>query len=145
MKLNPKSWLAFVAVIAIAVLGWNVATGGSQEKSEPASSSTAAEEQIKTVRASITINPNIESEVLGAENIEIEEGKTALDLTRKVVGVETSGEGEMAFVTTINGIYADPSKNEFWELVINGQPAQVGAGSYKVKQGDEIEWRISKY
>lgn len=74
-------------------------------------------------------------------------GKTALEATIEATGGEvvTEGEGEMAFITSINGIKTNPGKREFWELVINGEPAKVGAGSYLVQTGDNIEWRISTY
>jgi hypothetical protein len=72
-------------------------------------------------------------------------GKTALEATEGVAKIETSGEGANAFITTINERKADPKKNEFWELLINGESAQVGAGSYIVQNGDLIEWHINTF
>jgi len=65
-------------------------------------------------------------------------GKTALEATKSSAQIEESGTGENAFVTSINGRLADSNKHEFWELDINGKPAEVGAGSY-------IIWKLSTY
>ncbi len=72
-------------------------------------------------------------------------GKSALEATNSFAKVVESGAGENAFVTEINGRAADSKKREFWELVINGQSAQVGAGSYIVQKGDSILWKITTY
>lgn len=73
--------------------------------------------------------------------------KTVLEATSQVVSkdIETSGEGQNAFVTAIKGDKVDSKKNEFWELDINGTPAEVGAGSYLIQPKDKIEWRINTY
>lgn len=72
-------------------------------------------------------------------------GKSALEATQNFAKVEESGSGQNAFVTAIDGKVADSKKHEFWELVINGVSAQVGAGSYIVKSGDSILWKLSTY
>lgn len=74
-------------------------------------------------------------------------GKTALEATQGMVGknIEINGKGEGAFVTSMEGVAADPKKHEFWELLVNGKSAQVGAGSYIVQNGDLIQWHINTY
>jgi hypothetical protein len=72
-------------------------------------------------------------------------GKTALDATQADTKVVTSGTGVNAFVTSINGRSADPKKHEFWELDANGSETQVGAGSYYIKNGDSILWKLNTY
>ncbi len=76
---------------------------------------------------------------------EITIGKTALDLTREKAIIKTKGEGANAYVTEINGIEAQVSKKEYWAFYVNGKMAEVGAGSYKLKEGDKIQWQIEKY
>lgn len=71
--------------------------------------------------------------------------KTALDLTNEKAKIVTKGEGANAYVVEINGKSADDSKKEFWAFYVNGKQAEVGAGSYKLKDGDKIEWKIEKY
>jgi len=76
---------------------------------------------------------------------EIAVGKTALDLTKEKADIKTKGEGTSAYVTEINGVMAQDAKKEYWAFYVNGKMATVGAGSYKLKSGDKIEWRIEKY
>lgn len=76
---------------------------------------------------------------------EIEEGKTALDLLQQTSKVKTKGEKENAYVVEIDEKKADDAKKEFWSLYINGTIAPVGAGSYVLKDGDRIEWKIETY
>lgn len=74
-----------------------------------------------------------------------ESGVTALDLLGRYAVYEASGEGENAFVTSINGRDADSSKNEYWALYHNGEFAQVGAGSLVTEDGDTITWQIELF
>lgn len=73
------------------------------------------------------------------------EGKTALELLKSSATVEMSGEGEMAFVTSVNGVKADSTKNQFWSFNVNGTPASVGAGSYITKSTDTITWKLDTF
>ena len=78
-----------------------------------------------------------EQEILGTNDskqvtYQGREGLTALKLLEQVAKIETSGTGEMAFVTSINGVVANSNK-EFWSFNINGEPASVGAGNYITK------------
>lgn len=74
-------------------------------------------------------------------------GKTALEATITSLNgkVKTKGDGINAYVTSIQGREADIKKNEFWELDVNGKPAEVGAGSYILKAGDKIVWKINTF
>lgn len=74
-------------------------------------------------------------------------GKNALEATTNVLSgkVEMTGTSENAFVTSINGRKADSKKHEFWELIVNGKSSDVGAGSYIIKNYDQIEWKINNY
>lgn len=70
------------------------------------------------------------------------EGQNALDLLKSSheTGTETSSFGE--FVHTIDGVKA-PSTH-FWAFYVNGQQAEVGAGSYQTKNSDTITWKLEK-
>ena len=72
-------------------------------------------------------------------------GKTALEATESKANVITNGTGVNAFVTSIDGRIADAKKREFWEFLVNGSQAQVGAGSYIIQNHDEIQWKITNY
>lgn len=71
------------------------------------------------------------------------DGQSALDLLKKAYKTETKnykGVGEM--VTSIDGRAAD--NKHFWAFYINGQQAQVGAGSYATKTGEKITWKLEE-
>jgi len=84
---------------------------------------------------------------LGEKTFDIAQfiGKTALIATEAKVKVEKTGDGENTFFTAVEGRVADRKKREFWEFLINGKQAEVGAGSYIIQNGDQIEWKISNY
>jgi len=93
-------------------------------------------------------NLSVYLKLAGEENFsksEVVVGKTALDLTKEKTNIKTKGEGVNAYVTEINGQEALNSKKEYWAFYVNGKMAKVGAGSYKLKEGDKIEWKIEKY
>lgn len=120
-----KKILTFLAVLALVFSGLYV-----YQKS------IEIVERQSTKQISVNLNSKI---------LRIEEGKTALDLLNKFTKVETKGEGANAYVTSINGKKALTEKKEYWAFYVNGKPAAVGAGSYKLKSGDKIEWKIEKY
>ena len=72
-------------------------------------------------------------------------GKTALEATGSKLKVVTNGTGVNAFVTSIEGRVADTKKREFWEFIVNGSQAQVGAGSYIIQNNDQIQWKITNF
>lgn len=77
--------------------------------------------------------------------IEIQQGKTALDLLQKTSQVKTTGEGKNAFVTEIDHKAVSAVKKEFWAFYVNGKQAEAGAGSYLLKPQEKIEWKIETY
>lgn len=76
---------------------------------------------------------------------QIKVGATALQLLSTTHKIATKGQNKNAFVTTIDGRLADAQKREFWAFYVNGKQAEVGAGSYLVKNNDTIEWKIETY
>ncbi len=73
-----------------------------------------------------------------------EDGKTALILLEENATIEMTGIGEMAYVTTINNVKADSTK-EYWQFIVNGKSASVGAGSYITKDSDSITWKLTTF
>lgn len=96
----------------------------------------------KTQAQTITVYQTIQ-ELTKKHNIK--SSSTALDLLRNTTQATIQGEGVNAFITEINGLKADPNKKEFWSFYINNQASQVGAGSYYLKPGDKIQWKIETY
>jgi len=88
---------------------------------------TTQSQQITSPRARITYR--------GQNNV------TALQILERRYRIETSGTGENAFVTSINGVRSDSTKN-YWSFSINDEPATVGAGSYVTNNHDNIVWEL---
>lgn len=75
-------------------------------------------------------------------NFNKQENKTALDLLKASYKVETktfSGMGE--FVESIEGV--KPDNKHYWEFIVNDKSSNVGAGEYKLVNGDRIEWKLT--
>lgn len=111
---------------------------------------TPANKQASTTTPTPTVQQATQSSSSAAASHAVsykgEDGKTALELLQKnYPDTQVSGTGANAFVTSINGYMADTAKHEFWKLVVNGQDAQVGAGSLVTKNSDNIVWRIDTY
>ncbi len=78
------------------------------------------------------------------------EGATVYDVTKMIkdtngILVATRGAGEFIYVRGINNLFErDAGGNSGWIYAVNGVPASVGCGTYKLKGGDEIVWKYSK-
>jgi Domain of unknown function (DUF4430) len=74
-----------------------------------------------------------------------ENGRTALELLLEAdPSAVVEGEGEMAFVTSIQDRAADP-ESEFWALYVDGEQAQVGAGSLETEDGQTLTWKLETF
>src|SRR3990167_8107042 len=119
-KIQRNIILVVVALVVLLGGGYYFANQDKKQETE-----TTTQEKIEETVVSVKADGS--EKKYQAKNVV---GKTALQATEQVVTIEKSGEGEMAFITSINGRVASDSKKEFWKLVINGKEAQVGAGSY---------------
>ncbi len=77
--------------------------------------------------------------------IHVKKGSTALQLLSISHKIIEKGEKENAYITEIDGRLASETNKEFWAFYVNGKQAQVGAGSYLIKNNDTIEWKIETY
>jgi hypothetical protein len=83
-----------------------------------------------------------------AETIYLTKGATALEALRRVAVVETkyfAGLGE--FIESIDGLRNNPESGKYWMFYIwnkekaDWEYATVGAGSYKLRDGDKIMYK----
>lgn len=140
VKFLQKNWLLTAAVVVL-ILG-----GGIAWASQHKNSSTPATTQSETKKVVATVEVTDGTKTTHYDMTD-GVGKTALDLTQEATGgkVVTKGTGENAFVLAINGRTASDTKKEYWEIDVNGAQLQVGSGSYTVKEGDKILWKIATY
>lgn len=106
----------------------------------------------KEVRKKYTTQPTIlikqiiqvDSKVY-EKNERVAVGSTALQALYKTHKIQSKGLGINAFITAIDGRVASSEKREFWAFYVNGKQAEVGAGTYIIKNNDTIEWKIEIY
>ena len=136
MKISNKIWMAVLIVAITGGLFTFAVTNGDEQISE--ASETTTQQQDAETEQPITFEQ--EGEVVKYSGVT---GQTALDTLKLLtdVKVEESSFGE--FVTGIGEVSADSSKN-FWSFLVNGSMAEVGAGDYVAKGGDQIEWQLTE-
>ena len=135
--LLPLIFLAIITSIVFAI----------SNKSAPTPSPTAQIEQVKSIQIPITINYGEVEKQQEVKTVSIQENSTAWETLIQAVGeanVEYKDYGDELgiFISAINGV--KPIGNKFWLFKVNGEGAKVGVSSYKVKEGDELEFVISE-
>lgn len=73
------------------------------------------------------------------------EDETVFDALKKISSVNNFSliykESDLgAFIEEIYGVKNDTAANKYWMFKINGQLANEGASTYKIKDNDNIEW-----
>ena len=146
MKKLQKWIIAGVALIVLLVGGYFISSSlGNQTSQSP---TTTSQEQLKTLKTQITIDyAGFVDKKTEVEEISIEDGQTAWDALKKAVGEDNIeykdyGRDMGIFVTALNGV--KPTGGRFWLFNINGNGADVGPSSYKVQDGDKLEFVISQ-
>ncbi|WP_419706394.1 DUF4430 domain-containing protein [Promicromonospora sp. NFX87] len=135
------------AAAALLLTGLLAACGGDAAGPDPVVPATL-NAQSDAASPSASAPSDDASKSAGAETFSYagRTGATALELLLEAdPSAEVTGEGENAFVTAIGGRAADDSKKEFWSLSVDGEPAQVGAGTLETEDGQEITWTIETY
>lgn len=144
MKTWEKRLIIFILLILILITG-GIFLFPSSKSTLNVNTKTQISTPAPINKIQVSISINTGNVPVTTQNIAVEEGKTALDLTYQVASVSALGEGVNAYITGINDRVVDSNLKEFWELIVNGKSSEVGAGSYLVKDGDIIEWKISKF
>ncbi len=131
MKMNKKIVIAIVAALVViaGIVTTVVIVNQNNKKTD-----TTAQTQVQKLH----LDSNNQLSYSGRD------GVTALALLQEYATMETTGSGEMAYVTAIDRVFANPS-NQYWELLINGVSSQVGAGTYVTKSTDTITWKLSSF
>lgn len=134
---------ARAAATALLLTGLLASCGATAEPEATASATVGAPSDAASASASPGATASDGAETLSYPG---RTGSTALELLLEVdPSAEVTGKGENAFVTAIGGRAADDSKSEFWSLSVDGEPAQVGAGTLETTDGQEITWTLETY
>lgn len=103
--------------------------------------------EIKKLKTSLKIT-GVDT-VISEGEVEIEDGYSVYDVLKTYASqnsltLNTNGFGSIIYVKGINGLNEfDHGQNSGWLYLVNGVQPTIGAGSYKVKDGDHIEWNYS--
>lgn len=97
---------------------------------------------VQSQPAGLTVYQTVEGSNFNSPSYQVAENTTALAFLKtshKVVTKDYGSLGEM--VTSIDGIA--PRLDQFWAFYVNGKLANVGAGSYTLKNDDKLEWKLN--
>lgn len=146
MKNITKNWIAIAAIVIFVLLGAYFLVNNSSRQGESTKETTSTEQVQSQVEITIDYAGEVEKDT-EAKSINFEESDTAWDVLQSVVGIDNiefqDYGGDLGiFVQGINGV--KPSGNKFWLFKVNGKGAEVGISSYKVQDGDRLEFVISE-
>ncbi|MBD3406694.1 MAG: DUF4430 domain-containing protein [Candidatus Lokiarchaeota archaeon] len=70
---------------------------------------------------------------------------TVLNLTESVLPVEYEWEGNLVFVTAIDGVSQSSQEGKWWQYWINGEYGSIAANKYILDDYDTVEWKLVSY
>jgi hypothetical protein len=84
--------------------------------------------------------------VIADESVILATGDTVADVLKRAakahrLAYEIRGSGALTYIRGIDGLYEfDDGPTSGWKFRVNGEVADIGAGAYKLKSGDRVEW-----
>jgi Domain of unknown function (DUF4430) len=78
-------------------------------------------------------------------------GKCSASSAAGALNNATHGRWSATYYASVGGIFIDsilgvkpPSKNDYWEILVNGHVATVGACQIKLKPGERLLFKVAK-
>ncbi|MFC5402228.1 DUF4430 domain-containing protein [Cohnella soli] len=125
----------------------------SAKPSEPSASPQTGkdgrppEETSKADVVTISIEGNAEwGTILKAETVVLSKGDTPASVLKRAAKAHRlafgiRGSGAMTYIEGIDGLFEfDDGPTSGWKYRVNGIVADIGAGAYRLKTGDRLEW-----
>ncbi|MCA9766717.1 MAG: DUF4430 domain-containing protein [Carnobacterium sp.] len=134
-KLKSLVLLSLTLILTACATPATNEAANSQVMTEQASSISIPE----AVEATIVFEVDEIEQTNMEKSLKVEEGTTLLDAMNAEYEVEETD----GFITAINGIEQDKSKNKWWLYSINGEDGAVGASDYEIKENDQIKWSLN--
>ena len=145
MKKLIVSVVALVAVISGGLIIYNNSqssdTNGTAQSVQEDKTQTAQEDGERDSEHTETAGLEISADGKTVAYAGIAD-ETALETLKSLTEVETESTSFGEMVVGIHGLEADAS-SEYWSFYINGEAAQVGAGTYEAVEGDTFEWQLT--
>lgn len=126
MKKNMKAIIISLIVIVIAIGGFFIYKNFKSEQRV---------EGDKTIEVTVISEKDNYTKTYTHSTNEAILGK-ALD-EMGIIVADTSQSSR--FITGVNGLTADASKQEWWNLKVNGENSQTGIDDTAIRDGDKIE------
>jgi len=136
MNKTKQTLMAVFAIIILSAGGVFLYSNNKEESNQDTSNNADLTQTAVQEKPRITV-----SEDQKTVSYEGQAGKTALEILQNGADVTTESSSFGDFVTGINGLNSDSSKN-YWSFYVNGAYAVEGAGTYKTTDGEKIEWRL---
>lgn len=130
-------------IVALALVALIAANIGLYQLNRGLEQNIITEEQPQNISVQYSVLvPGAKEKTI---SLSVPSDATALEALEQFFPVETTGKGPEAYITAINAYKASSEKKEFWAFYVNNKQAAVGAGSYKLQNGDVIIWKIETY
>jgi len=144
--IHVKKFLSIAIALLMVTMVFIGCDKKTNEQTSSGSSSTEASDvqQSKQVKVTVTININGETKSFAYETDKatleelLVEKKDELKAT-----FQDSEYGKM--ILGMNGYVADASKNEYFEILVDGVSSQVGAKEIPLEEGKTYEFKLSKF
>jgi hypothetical protein len=147
LQKNERPWtLPFVLVAAIAIAGvlLTMRQVARKDAAEQGGGWTPAPvEAGQTVSLAIDFGNGARRELAG---LPWKEGMTVADVMQAArdfqpgVRFSQQGEGDMALLTSLDGVANDAAIGRFWLYDVNGKPGEVSFAMQKVNAGQRVQW-----
>jgi type II secretory pathway pseudopilin PulG len=128
----------------------NVKNNNEKPKAEDAAKTTKAQPKATPVQApNIIITDTVSGRVILSKAVTYN-GESVAQATIKTleaakISYKTSIFGDTVYFSSINGIKErSAGASSGWCYYVNGKKLSIGAGSYKLKQEDKLEWKFLK-
>jgi hypothetical protein len=119
-----------------------------QSAASPAASPPAsAKPEAEAREVTLSVRGNAKwGTIVPAEKVALQDKDTVADVLVRVLkkhrlAYEKRGSGAFFYIVGIDGLYEmDDGPTSGWKYYVNGKAPDIGAGAYKLKAGDTVEW-----
>jgi hypothetical protein len=146
--MKQNIYLCFLLVMFVAVSIVFVRAGGCQSSSD-SGSAIQGDANAATVSFLLTIDFGDDKKSLSWP-MNCPPETTVLEVMQRaqqagILELASSGGGEMAFLSAIDGIKSEGGSGKNWVFYVNGELAKRGCGTVVVQSFDEIDWRFEVF
>ncbi|MDR1564199.1 MAG: DUF4430 domain-containing protein [Oscillospiraceae bacterium] len=141
LKLKVLS-LSLALLMLIALAGCQTETANTQSTADSSIAITTPVKEQITVHLSVIDKDGTK---LLDEDIKVDDGSTALALVKDAFKDKGGVDDSAGYITAIGGVKEDVSAKISWMYYVNGGFAPVGAGEYKLKANDKVEFKLESW